>query len=300
MTKMSEAQRTAILYVFENRNDDRVSAWSCGRRNTVESLVRSGWLAADYMPTVAGLVAAGVDMDALHGEALAENVDRQGILEVPNTPRARTFALAVYAGADGTYQAARDILHAEALREEPGEWQASIDAAHADALAEDRARTAGADGTARRADHVLDSVRALTDGDQIVAHPTTAGRGLRAQLAGRALRAPAPEGPYGALAAFADDAARSAPAPTLADEVAALRTEIEAYFLDGNAPKEIATILDRIAGMAPQLAMDANGAVYRMHTPCRRVMIESRSACRYCADVGPWRPLYMLPGDGAA
>lgn len=47
---------------------------------------------------------------------------------------------------------------------------------------------------------------------------------------------------------------------------------------------------------APQRATDTHGTVYRMHMPCRRVMIESRSACRYCDEAGAWTPLYTLGG----
>lgn len=71
---------------------------------------------------------------------------------------------------------------------------------------------------------------------------------------GRGAPGPVPEGPYGALAAFADDARRVAndPAPTRADDVAALRAEVEAHWRDGQLPNYMATLFDRIAGAVPQ------------------------------------------------
>jgi hypothetical protein len=88
-----------------------------------------------------------------------------------------------------------------------------------------------------------------------------------------------------------------APAPTLADDVAALRTEVEAYFPDGNAPKDIATILDRIEASVPQRAT-CLGAPMVIHTCGYARSTNTRSACRWCGKVGTWRALYVLP-DGA-
>lgn len=84
---------------------------------------------------------------------------------------------------------------------------------------------------------------------------------------------------------------------TRPDDVAELREKIDFNAYRSDEAREIGDLIDRIAARpAPQQATDAHGTVYRMHMPCRRVMIESRSACRYCDEVGAWRTLYTLGG----
>lgn len=53
------------------------------------------------------------DRDAVHAEALAEHYDRAGILDKPNTPRARHFAAAILE--HERIEAVMDALHVEAL-----------------------------------------------------------------------------------------------------------------------------------------------------------------------------------------
>lgn len=152
------------------------------------------------------------------------------------------------------------------------------------------------------ADHVLDSVRALTEGGRIVAHPTTS-HSLHTQLAGRVLRAPA---------------------PTLADDVAALRAKVGNYggviqdWRDGKAPTEsekgsaerfgvfaawadIEAVLDRIAAREPQRATSVIGWPLWRHD-CGNTdhfgLRADPARCLNCGKVGEWRALYVEP-DGA-
>lgn len=74
---MSKAQRTAILEAHALKMIGRYhSGVVVARPNTVEVLKREKWisdaLARSGYVTRAGLIAAGVDMDAIHTEALNE------------------------------------------------------------------------------------------------------------------------------------------------------------------------------------------------------------------------------------
>lgn len=124
--------------------------------------------------------------------------------------------------------------------------------------------------------HVIDSVRALTSGASVVMRPTTS-PAQHTQMLGRALRA------------------TSAPAPTLADDVAALRSEVEAYWRDGQMPNYMTTLFDRIAGAVPQRATDADELLW-LH-PCGHVQASPLPV--YCprGDEGAWRALYTLGGQ---
>lgn len=93
MTKMTKTQRTAILD-FHNGVNAKGNTMIVRHSNTIAALVREGWArrpggmtkrqAAVYPPsarrvayvTRVGLIAAGVDMDAIHTEALAEDFER--------------------------------------------------------------------------------------------------------------------------------------------------------------------------------------------------------------------------------
>jgi hypothetical protein len=88
-------------------------------------------------------------------------------------------------------------------------------------------------------------------------------------------------------------------APTLADDVAALRAGIEDAYTPLSAMGLLAA-LDRIAARVPQRATRLNGRAMWQHTACGSVMAftGSPSLCN-CRDmVGEWRALYVLP-DGA-
>lgn len=79
MTKMSEAQQFVIL---ESHNSTgTVAYWGRGYvhtpRRTRDALLRRGWIAEGERPgqdrvTVAGLIAAGIDMDAVAAQAALE------------------------------------------------------------------------------------------------------------------------------------------------------------------------------------------------------------------------------------
>ncbi|MFL6145590.1 MAG: hypothetical protein ACJ72N_27480 [Labedaea sp.] len=73
MTKMSKAQRAAILDAHERRMRRGVGQ-IIGRASTRAALRRGGWTRSFMdLPTRAGLIAAGVNMDAIHAEAITEN-----------------------------------------------------------------------------------------------------------------------------------------------------------------------------------------------------------------------------------
>lgn len=152
MTKMTKAQRTAILRAHNNGGTEAAGTaiyWSRGRvrvpRRTADVLAREGWVSGDALVTTAGLIAAGVDMDAIHGEAIRENNVRDADAASAERlhPSYKLFNRAVREGK--SYRAALDILHAEALIEN-GPWtnrlsvegrQAVRDAIHGEALVED-------------------------------------------------------------------------------------------------------------------------------------------------------------------
>jgi len=81
-----------------------------------------------------------------------------------------------------------------------------------------------------------------------------------------------------------------APAPTLADDVTALRAGLP------NAPawQGLHRIIDRIAGAVTKLerATDRNGWPLKQCTTCSHITAETREACRSCGNRES-RPLYV-------
>ncbi len=143
MTKMSKTQRTAIID-FHNGVTGKGHTMIVPSYRTADAMIRNGWARGTghgrraLNVTTAGLIAAGVDMDAIHAKAIEANdaFDRtnakyaQAMREVAEaqremgeaaahraTPAHRYFMKAVYA-TKGGYRAALDYLHAEALAED--------------------------------------------------------------------------------------------------------------------------------------------------------------------------------------
>jgi hypothetical protein len=112
MKKMSGAQRNAILAMWSAPGD--TSAFGHARGVTRKILRREGWLSGNHY-SFAGLIAAGVDMDAIHAEALHAHAlwEMEQAAAHQATPAYRNFARAVRASTG--YRDALDILHAEAL-----------------------------------------------------------------------------------------------------------------------------------------------------------------------------------------
>lgn len=78
MAKMSKAQRTAILDAHNYSGDPRYRGIVTACHNpTLDALRREGWMNSEYRITRASLIAAGIDMDALHGDALDEHRSRE-------------------------------------------------------------------------------------------------------------------------------------------------------------------------------------------------------------------------------
>lgn len=121
MTKMTQAQRKAALEAHTSTGVPRGMFSLFVRTATFRAMVRNGWAQGVSVfggnVTTAGLLAAGVDMDAIHGEALYEEsvreLDRAALEQA--SPRARHFNAAVREGK--SYRAAIDLLHGEALAE---------------------------------------------------------------------------------------------------------------------------------------------------------------------------------------
>ena len=101
-----------------------------------------------------------------------------------------------------------------------------------------------------------------------------------------------------------DDAMQtSAPAPTLADDVAALRTLIETEMGDFAAARGAGLeLLDRIAARAPQRATFEDGRPIWQHA-CGAVKYSKQrppfGGCSWCYKPGAWQALYTLPGGTA-
>lgn len=179
MAKMSKAQRTAILD-FHNGVTAKGHTLIADSR-TIAALIRNGWATfgpgtsvawalrakrrAAYV-TRAGLIAAGVDMDALHARALADWTVRD---DDPRDDAVRAEAASFnMRGGRGDARLwavgiVRERAHAAALiehdctlnpishaaRECPG---SVLNRAHAEALQEDQERTAEAKANARAVD----------------------------------------------------------------------------------------------------------------------------------------------------
>ncbi len=78
MTKMTGEQRRVVLLADSKATPCRGGI--TGHPGTVKVLLREGWAAGSgplgWHVTRDGLIAAGLDMDALHAEAMAENIER--------------------------------------------------------------------------------------------------------------------------------------------------------------------------------------------------------------------------------
>lgn len=73
MAKMSKTQRTAILQAHRDRSANRLIGVIYAAPRTLRVLQANHWAQGfDDQPTRAGLIAAGVDMDALHAQAQAD------------------------------------------------------------------------------------------------------------------------------------------------------------------------------------------------------------------------------------
>jgi hypothetical protein len=120
MTKMSETQRRAILgaHMVRTTQPGRMGMVIAPYR-TLRVLQRNGWVTSEFdLPTRAGLVAAGIDMDKLHGQALAEWTVRDDDPR-DDAVRAEAKAWRMRGGrGDGLLWAAsivREAAHSEAL-----------------------------------------------------------------------------------------------------------------------------------------------------------------------------------------
>jgi len=166
---MSETQRDAILSAHERGTGIIWAGRGPGRASkaTRAVMIAEGWITKKtWLVTTAGLIAAGVDMDAIHAEALEANacgscgrqgppqgcaincgdrmddaldehatrghVDNRAEIGAQRTVRYHTLVKAA-----GSFSAAKDALHAEALAEHERRFGISNDA-----LAEDRIRRA--------------------------------------------------------------------------------------------------------------------------------------------------------------
>src|SRR5258705_7508911 len=113
MQKMSRIQRTAFTDTPNNpiTPQGMFLPSSCPIR-TFDAMVRHGWAVGGSVVTGhvtdAGLIAAGVDMDAIHAEALYEQALREmdDAAEEQATSRYRHFAAAVRQG--GSYRGGLD------------------------------------------------------------------------------------------------------------------------------------------------------------------------------------------------
>jgi hypothetical protein len=90
-----------------------------------------------------------------------------------------------------------------------------------------------------------------------------------------------------------------APAPTLADDVAALREEIEWLWIgrDGVDLAALRARLDRIAVAVPQQATDYSGTPLWQHS-CQTALAQQGAVrpalCHNCDKTGQWQPLYVM------
>lgn len=87
------------------------------------------------------------------------------------------------------------------------------------------------------------------------------------------------------------------PAPTPADDVAALRAEVEAHWRDGQLPNYMSALFDRLAGALPQRATDGGEPVWQ-HA-CGFVFAGPEQRPDDCPrdDEDAWRALYTLGGE---
>lgn len=124
MTKMSKAQQENIRAAHVNTygNGRQVATTGNGRRY----LLANGWMHSNMRPTTAGLIAAGIDMDAIHAEAIIEDAQRSSA-HVRNNCPALPVGGCMQCTAPATVRAALgddsayhvlDTLHGEALTED--------------------------------------------------------------------------------------------------------------------------------------------------------------------------------------
>lgn len=134
------------------------------------------------------------------------------------------------------------------------------------------------------------------DGRERIALKCTDGSG-RWSLGGSLLRWPSLLRAAGGEVTDATE--RSTPVPTLADDVAALRTEVKSYWYEGQMPNHMAALFDRIVGAVPQRATATPDGRPLWQHGCGRIASGpgcTGPACRSCGEIGGWRALYVMPG----
>lgn len=124
---MTKAQRNAILEAHDyrvnypnGRRDGHIATRSGARNHMIMRMITARLLDLEGRVTLTALRAAGVDIDALHAEALVENLGRKCLVDGADSPRGRVFLAAILApGPDSvtTYRNALDVLHVESLDE---------------------------------------------------------------------------------------------------------------------------------------------------------------------------------------
>lgn len=77
--KMNATQRDAVLQAHRNRTGgENYIGMTMARSRTLAVLRREAWVAGPFdIPTTAGLIAAEVDMDAIHADARVEDYLRR-------------------------------------------------------------------------------------------------------------------------------------------------------------------------------------------------------------------------------
>jgi hypothetical protein len=291
MTKMTKTQQAVALDA--HRNGGRVHAAAV----TVRAMRRNGHTiqADERNISRAGLIAAGIDMDAIHGEALEEHFRRTtpvGSLgkssKIVPAPNPRILA---------KLDACNDLSN-PATR--PAEFAAEAEEAEPAPAPKYVGFASGDEPGAPLCVNPRRGKRIMWDGERYI-HTNGEVRCYQTVMG----EATPPTG-------------QPAPAPTLADGVTALRNELLDLrdvvktlrrYAVADAPNTcrraedlsltVVQHLDRIAARAPQRATDyASGLPLRMHMPCRRITDVQVDHCLSCDEAGTWRALYVLP-DGA-
>lgn len=332
-------RKLAIANGFEGRS----GGWIHDTNRPGSPTIAQGWQNLAALVHFGGVTfASGVDMDAIHAEALREEIGEE----------------------PGEWQAGIDAAHGEALAEN-ADHQGILDAPQAEVAAapvDHRAPLAPGEIRSQWVGNQFFQVMHIAGGSFTQATVRTSGPDRPRVLATEMFESDAVRAYADAIEQAEDDAARSAPddqcgcernplghlrsehptalpaeeswkhpyteqggrcgtcgfgrtsdrhtapAPTLADDVATLRAVLVdlATGLGGVVKPDILAILDRIAARAPQRATDADefskGDPLWLHE-CGGVMPgegerEPYECPRHWCTGGTWRPLYVLP-DGA-